>query len=229
VETKAFDAAPILGADRWKTSVASTIGVDLRTRAGWTLDALAGTVQAKGDDVDRIVGLEMGADDYLPKPFNPRELLARINAVLRRVAQDGGALAAAQDAARLNTPDWLWQAWCEAYGESRTRAIAAAHQGEPPLDLTVKERPEDWARRLDAVPLYGSTLRRAAGGPVEELPGFAEGAWWVQDAAAALPAKLLLGALGAEAEQHDRRLLVVPQGPLGAGHACSTGSSKSSG
>jgi two-component system phosphate regulon response regulator OmpR len=39
---------------------------------------------AKGDDVDRIVGLEMGADDYLPKPFNPRELLARIRAVLRR-------------------------------------------------------------------------------------------------------------------------------------------------
>ena len=39
---------------------------------------------AKGDDVDRIVGLEMGADDYLPKPFNPRELLARIHAVMRR-------------------------------------------------------------------------------------------------------------------------------------------------
>ncbi|MGL6620935.1 winged helix-turn-helix domain-containing protein [Aeromonas veronii] len=39
---------------------------------------------AKGDEVDRIVGLEMGADDYLPKPFNPRELLARIRAVLRR-------------------------------------------------------------------------------------------------------------------------------------------------
>lgn len=39
---------------------------------------------AKGDDIDRIVGLEVGADDYLPKPFNPRELLARINAVLRR-------------------------------------------------------------------------------------------------------------------------------------------------
>ena len=39
---------------------------------------------AKGDDIDRIVGLEMGADDYLPKPFNPRELVARIHAVLRR-------------------------------------------------------------------------------------------------------------------------------------------------
>ena len=39
---------------------------------------------AKGDDIDRIIGLEMGADDYLPKPFNPRELVARIHAVLRR-------------------------------------------------------------------------------------------------------------------------------------------------
>src|SRR6185369_3997797 len=42
---------------------------------------------AKGEDVDRIVGLEMGADDYLPKPFNPRELVARIHAVLRRHTQ----------------------------------------------------------------------------------------------------------------------------------------------
>src|SRR5574341_486052 len=44
---------------------------------------------AKGDDVDRIVGLEMGADDYMPKPFNPKELLARINAILRRVHETG--------------------------------------------------------------------------------------------------------------------------------------------
>ncbi len=43
---------------------------------------------AKGDEVDRIIGLEMGADDYLPKPFNPRELVARINAVLRRKTPD---------------------------------------------------------------------------------------------------------------------------------------------
>jgi two-component system phosphate regulon response regulator OmpR len=51
---------------------------------------------AKGDDVDRIVGLEMGADDYLPKPFNPRELLARINAVLRRRTPAGPAGAPAE-------------------------------------------------------------------------------------------------------------------------------------
>lgn len=43
---------------------------------------------AKGDDLDRIIGFEMGADDYLPKPFNPRELIARIKALLRRVDMD---------------------------------------------------------------------------------------------------------------------------------------------
>jgi two-component system phosphate regulon response regulator OmpR len=53
---------------------------------------------AKGEDVDRIVGLEMGADDYLPKPFNPRELLARINAVLRRKGADELPGAPAQEA-----------------------------------------------------------------------------------------------------------------------------------
>src|SRR5689334_4920619 len=55
---------------------------------------------AKGDDVDRIVGLEMGADDYLPKPFNPKELLARIKAVLRRRSPAGppGAPAAGGEA-----------------------------------------------------------------------------------------------------------------------------------
>ena len=49
---------------------------------------------ARGEDVDRIVGLEIGADDYLPKPFNPRELVARIRAVLRRTRADGSATAA---------------------------------------------------------------------------------------------------------------------------------------
>jgi two-component system phosphate regulon response regulator OmpR len=44
---------------------------------------------AKGDPMDRIVGLELGADDYLPKPFEPRELLARIRAVLRRRTDEG--------------------------------------------------------------------------------------------------------------------------------------------
>lgn len=53
---------------------------------------------AKGDEVDRIIGLELGADDYLPKPFNPRELLARIKAVMRRQVQDVPGAPAQQEA-----------------------------------------------------------------------------------------------------------------------------------
>ena len=58
---------------------------------------------AKGDEVDRIVGLELGADDYLPKPFNPRELVARIHAVLRRRAPvpPPGAPAASEETIRF--------------------------------------------------------------------------------------------------------------------------------
>jgi len=59
---------------------------DLRQRCAMPVLMLT----ARGDDVDRIVGLELGADDYLPKPFNPRELLARIRAILRRSGQPPG-------------------------------------------------------------------------------------------------------------------------------------------
>ncbi|RYF66691.1 MAG: response regulator transcription factor [Comamonadaceae bacterium] len=57
---------------------------------------------AKGDPMDRIIGLELGADDYLPKPFEPRELLARIRAILRR-RTDGGATSGAAQALRFGT------------------------------------------------------------------------------------------------------------------------------
>jgi 16S rRNA (cytosine967-C5)-methyltransferase len=113
------------------------------------------------------------------------------NAVLRRVAAEGVALLGDRDPARLNTPDWLWESWTASYGEATTRAIAAAHLNEAPLDLTPRSDALFWAGRLDAELLPSGTLRRASGGIVPELPGFAEGAWWVQDAAAALPARLL--------------------------------------
>jgi 16S rRNA (cytosine967-C5)-methyltransferase len=113
------------------------------------------------------------------------------NAVLRRVAAEGVALLGDRDPARLNTPAWLWESWVTSYGEATTRAIAAAHLNEAPLDLTPRGDALFWAGRLDAELLPSGTLRRAAGGIVSDLPGFAEGAWWVQDAAAALPARLL--------------------------------------
>jgi DNA-binding response OmpR family regulator len=58
---------------------------------------------AKGDPMDRIIGLEMGADDYLPKPFEPRELLARIRAVLRRRVEGHQAAAVSQPAMRFGS------------------------------------------------------------------------------------------------------------------------------
>jgi 16S rRNA (cytosine967-C5)-methyltransferase len=113
-----------------------------------------------------------------------------LNAVLRRPNTEGPALAEAQDAARLNTPDWLWQAWARAYGEDGVRAIATAHLKEAPLDLTVRGDPQGWANLLEAQILPTGTLRRVSGGAITALPGYAEGAWWVQDAAAAIPARL---------------------------------------
>ena len=71
-----------------------------RLRAGGSLVPVI-MLTAKGDDVDRIVGLEMGADDYLGKPFNPRELVARINAVLRRQAPQPTPGAPTQDETRI--------------------------------------------------------------------------------------------------------------------------------
>lgn len=116
-----------------------------------------------------------------------------VNAVLRRLAREGKELAAAVDAERLNTPRWLWQDWVATYGEDTARAIGAAHLTEAPLDITLRpgEDPALWAEKLEATVLPTGSLRRAAGGSVAGLPGFAEGAWWVQDAAAALPARLL--------------------------------------
>jgi 16S rRNA (cytosine967-C5)-methyltransferase len=113
------------------------------------------------------------------------------NAVLRRVAREGAAMLGDRDPARLNTPQWLWQSWSQTYGEETTRAIATAHLVEAPLDITTRGDADFWAGRLDAEKLPTGTLRRAGGGHITELPGFAEGAWWVQDAAAALPARLL--------------------------------------
>jgi len=114
-----------------------------------------------------------------------------VNAILRRLARTGAEIAAGQDAARLDTPDWLWKSWTAAYGAETARRIASAHLGDPPLDITVAREPAAWAERLEAEILPTGTLRRPLRGLVEALPGYDEGAWWVQDAAAAMPARLL--------------------------------------
>jgi 16S rRNA (cytosine967-C5)-methyltransferase len=114
-----------------------------------------------------------------------------VNAVLRRIARGEGAAALAKlEPLDLDTPEWLLARWVKTYGADTAHAIARANRLEPPLDLTVKADPERWAGELGGIVLPTGSVRLAAHGPIPALPGFGEGAWWVQDAAAALPARL---------------------------------------
>ncbi len=110
-----------------------------------------------------------------------------VNAVLRHVAREGAARLAALDTATLDTPAWLMARWTETYGAAAAHAVAAANSREPALDLTVKSDAAGWAAKLNGRVLPTGSVRTIAHGAVTALPGFAEGAWWVQDAAAALP------------------------------------------
>ncbi len=114
-----------------------------------------------------------------------------INAIARKIA-DAGPEALAKPPARADTPSWLWRSWERAYGPIKTRAIAEAHRAAAPLDLTLKpgEDAQAWADRLGAELLPTGALRIAKASDVTALEGFQDGAWWVQDAAASLPAKL---------------------------------------
>ena len=108
-----------------------------------------------------------------------------VNAILRR-----WETLRFDDSPAVNLPPWLWQRWQAAYGDEAVN-IAGAIQQEPPLDLTVKSDAAGWVEKLAAQKLPLDTLRRPVEGPVHELPGYDEGAWWVQDLAASLPVKLL--------------------------------------
>ena len=115
-----------------------------------------------------------------------------INAVARKIAAKGPALLE-KAPPRADTPAWMWRAWDRAYGPLRTRAIAQAHQGLAPLDLTIKDKNAvaDYANRLDAEELSDQTIRLKKAQDVTSLEGFEAGDWWVQDFAAALPVRLL--------------------------------------
>jgi len=113
-----------------------------------------------------------------------------VNAVLRRLAREGKAWLAEIDPTR-DTPDWLLTRWSRAYGADTAAAMAAVHQHEPATDLSIKTDPELWAQRLHGRVLPTGTVRSLVHGAVSLWPGYDEGAWWVQDTAASLPARLL--------------------------------------
>ena len=113
-----------------------------------------------------------------------------VNAVLRRCAREGQALIEEVGSQTLDVPPWLLARWVAHYGEAVARDIAGALSHEPSLDITVKSDPAQWAPRLHGETLPTGSVRTLLQGSVTMLPGFTEGQWWVQDAAAALPARL---------------------------------------
>jgi len=118
---------------------------------------------------------------------------ALVNAVLRKLEREG----AGEPVAGANIPEPFVTRWRETWGDAAFAALAAEHLREPPLDLSVKGDSGAWAERLHAHVLPTGSLRiDQPRGAIETLPGFDEGAWWVQDAAAALPVRLMRGVRG---------------------------------
>jgi 16S rRNA (cytosine967-C5)-methyltransferase len=113
-----------------------------------------------------------------------------VNAVLRRCGREGKSLIEEVKSQTLDIPPWLLARWTAYYGEATTRAMASALSHEPSLDITVKSDAAQWASRLHGEMLPTGSVRTLLQGAVTNLPGFIEGEWWVQDAAAALPARL---------------------------------------
>lgn len=114
-----------------------------------------------------------------------------VNGVLRNLIRAREKILRESDPLDHDTPAWLAERWRNTYGAAGAHAIASAHREEPTLDLTVLSDPLIWAERLGANVLPTGSLRLRSYMPVTGLPGFAEGRWFVQDAAAALPARLL--------------------------------------
>jgi 16S rRNA (cytosine967-C5)-methyltransferase len=112
-----------------------------------------------------------------------------VNAVLRGLLREPPKL----DDPELMAPSWLYARWRAAFGADDARAIAATIAQEPATDLSLKDaaRVEALAAELEAQALAGGALRTERRGDLATWPGFAEGAWWVQDASAAIPARLL--------------------------------------
>ncbi|WEX11766.1 transcription antitermination factor NusB [Chelativorans sp. AA-79] len=114
-----------------------------------------------------------------------------VNAVLRNIARHKDQLPKALENTH-DAPAWFTERLEAVYGDEQADAILQAHRIEPPVDFTVKSNPGLWAERLGGRVLPNGSVRLdRLPAPVPELPGFSEGAWWVQDAAASLPARLL--------------------------------------
>ncbi|MDJ0824490.1 MAG: transcription antitermination factor NusB [Rhodobacter sp.] len=169
---------------RWADRADRMLGPHLRRRPPLTVH-----------NILRLAVVEMAVDGAAPHGVvDAAVTLCRgqrfgglVNAVLRKVA---GGLDRWSDLPAPQMPKWLRKPLLAAYGKAAVAAIEAAHAAGAPLDLSLTPG-GDWAERLGGVVLPTGSLRLYEAGQVTALPGYAEGAWWVQDAAAAVPARAL--------------------------------------
>jgi 16S rRNA (cytosine967-C5)-methyltransferase len=124
-----------------------------------------------------------------------RQARGLVNSVLRRIVRERDEILKSADPGRRNTPDWMFERWSDFYTVQTAEAIAAAHVAVPPLDLTPRDNDPAsvvaLAGELGGTVLPTGSVRLQSPGRIAALPGFAAGSWWVQDAAAAMPARLL--------------------------------------
>jgi len=149
------------------------------------------------------IATSLAAHDRSTRPFK-----GLVNGVLRNYTRSDTEKFRSNSAACANTPKWLYNRWIHQFGKDSAEKIARAHQQEPALDISVKADMEKWAHTLNATVLPTRSLRIANAGNPVKLAGFAEGEWWVQDAAAALPAQLL-------GDISDQRILDLCAAPGG--------------
>lgn len=120
-----------------------------------------------------------------------RRYVALANAVLRRIAREKNDILKAMQPLEDNTPSWLADRWIATYGAEKAHEIAKAHSHDAAVDISIKSEPDAWAEKLDAMVLPTGSLRLKTRASIPSLAGYNEGEWWVQDAAAALPARLI--------------------------------------
>ena len=128
-----------------------------------------------------------------------------VNAILRKV---GAQASKWDDLPPPQLPKWLRKPVNTAYGKASLAAIEAAHAAGAATDISCKSDPAEWAKLLNGTLLPTGSVRLKPGVELTSLPGYAEGAWWVQDAAAALPANIL-------AAQQDETILDLCAAPGG--------------
>lgn len=119
-----------------------------------------------------------------------RRFCGLVNAVLRKIAFDKTSILS-KETRQMQPPAWFLKLLQDNYGQATTIKILTALAAQPALDLTVKSDPQLWARKLGGIVLPTGTVRIAGvAGPVNSLEGFANGDWWVQNAAASIPVRL---------------------------------------